>query len=832
LFVAAGAAGFGGEAKGWQTRENAKVSPAIDGTRGAVIQVDGDFTKAPYTWVKINQKLPASGFNALRLWIKPMKPISVGFSLVFMEGKTERKFRNEQKIAPGWQELVLPFSSFLEDGASVTSDERARVSSLMFSFTQNGDSYAVFLQGLEFIQAAEPEKKARPPEMKPMAIPALPPHPRLLFNQAGLEAFIQKTKRAPWAEAWKARLDACEKSLATPLSLPPRGGNWSHNYVCPQHGSRLKLGRQTGEYAWEHICPVGNHILLGDPSKAVLDFDGNALSSIHGAFPAELTRLALASRVTGKKEYAARAREILLAYAGKYRAYPLHDNQGKPGRGARVHSQSLTEASWLIGMLQGADLLWGDLSAADREHIEKNLIRAALEDVILKSSLGIHNIQCRLNSAIGLSGLLLGDEALIRRAIERPGQGMLFQLKEGVQEDGVWREGAWGYHFFTIEGMWPLLEAARNCGIDLYLPEFKKLFDAPLDLASPTFVLPAFNDSGETKIAAPLYELAYARFKDARYGAILKDAPRTGELSLFFGEDAVGGAADFKQGSRNAEASGYAILQKGAGTNATWFCLKYGPHGGGHGHPDKLSFVIYARGQNVAVDPGTRAYGSPVHSGWDKTSFAHNTLTIDQASQQEATGKCLAFGSHGGADFVVADAGPIWAEVRFVRAVVMMHENLIVFIDQVESKEPRTYDLVYHQRGAWQPLSVGKPWDPGKEAGYRYVLDGREYDGATDANFTCRVRPDFSTAVHVLGEPGATIFVGTGIGDNTEDRVPLLIMRKQAALWVSTWAISLDGSAVKLAREAGTKGVSVRVEQGGMKKKVILLAEGKGVRVE
>ena len=62
---------------------------------------------------------------------------------------------------------------------------------------------------------------------------------------------------------------------------------------------------------------------------------------------------------------------------------------------------------------------------------------------------------------------------------------------------------------------------------------------------------------------------------------------------------------------------------------ATWLCLKYGPHGGGHGHPDKNNFVLYARGKVLFPDPGTRPYGSPLHNGWDKITLAHNTLVVD-----------------------------------------------------------------------------------------------------------------------------------------------------------------------------------------------------------
>ena len=199
-----------------------------------------------------------------------------------------------------------------------------------------------------------------------------PAHPRLLFNHEGIEHFKQKITQEPWRAQWAAELASLGKGLTKTAELPPRGGNWSHNYVCPEHGARLKAGKKIGEWQWEHKCPVGPHMLHGDPSKASLDFDGNMIADAHGKNAARLRDLGLAWQVTGNQRYAEAARALLLAYAGRYLTYPLHNNQGKAvkkqGAGGRIASQSLTEASWLIPMVQGADLIWDTLSETDREH--------------------------------------------------------------------------------------------------------------------------------------------------------------------------------------------------------------------------------------------------------------------------------------------------------------------------------------------------------------------------------------------------------------------------------------------------------------------------------
>jgi hypothetical protein len=536
-----------------------------------------------------------------------------------------------------------------------------------------------------------------------------------------------------------------------------------------------------------------------------LDFDGNAISGIHGAYAQAVVDHGLVYQVTGDARQARKAREILLAYAANYLRYPLHDNRGKPGRGGHVASQSLTEASWLITFTQGADLVWMTLSEADCGAITEQVLRPALEQVILPSRLGIHNIQCRLNSAIGLVGFLLGDAQLIARAIEDPTVGFRQQIEKGVLADGMWTEGSSGYHFFTIAGLWPLAEAARHGGIDLDSAKFRSMFDGPLALAMPDLVLPNFNDSGPVPLQAQadLYELAFAHYGVPAYAPLLARSARRGQLALLYGATNLPAASHIPDlGSRNSSASGYAVLQQGPATNPTWLCLKYGPHGGGHGHPDKNHFILYAQGQVVAPDGGTHAYGSPLHAAWDKATLAHNTLVVDQASQKPATGRCLAFGSERGVDFCVIDAGPIYPGVRFIRTAAMLTPSLVVFVDQVQADAPHTFDLAYHQMGTWE--KQGNPWTPPATAGYKHLSDATSrtppFHERAGQNLVLKTRiaDGWSSAITLAGGEPTEVITGYGILKTTEDRVPMLIQRRRAQRTVFVWAVSLDGAPVAL----------------------------------
>ena len=673
----------------------------------------------------------------------------------------------------------------------------------------------------------------------------LPPHPRLLLNSNGIVELRERIASAPWAKtSWGELKSSVDKNLRKPVELPPRGGNWSHNYVCPIHGARLEQGRKLGPWQWEHICPIGHHILKGDPSKATLDFDGNVIATAHQNFAQQALDDGLIFQVTGDARYAGRAREILLAYAGKYLSYPLHDNQGHTGgkRGGRVASQSLTEASWLITLVQGADLVWDTLSADDLQAIEEKILRPALNEIIIPQKLGIHNIQCRQNSAIGLTGFLLGDQKLISLAIDDPKMGYRQQLAKGVDADGLWLEGSSGYHFFTIEGLWPLAEAARNCGLDLYDPKFKAMFDGPFAWAMPNQILPNFNDSGYSSLHSQtaIYELAFARFHDAKYVSLF--GKRDNRMALLFGATNLpAGQSVGETQSRNLAAGGYAILQQGAGTNATWLAAKYGPHGGGHGHPDKNSFILYSRGQVLAPDVGTHAYGSPLHAGWDKTTLAHNTLVVDEKSQEPAQGKCLAFGKTNGVDFSVTDAGRIYPEanVHFTRTVAMLTPNLVVFVDQIQADAPHTFDLAYHQMGVWEKLPAGTAWSPTSVPGYKYFMQTTTRNSAAGATLRTKIAEDGSASVILAGGEMTEIITGNGILKTTEDLVPMLVQRRHAQETAFVWAVSLDDTPVELmvsdVQDAGGKKLTraeallLQVSAGTMQRALLVNPQQKNV---
>ncbi|MES2462188.1 MAG: heparinase II/III family protein, partial [Armatimonadota bacterium] len=223
--------------------------------------------------------------------------------------------------------------------------------------------------------------------------------------------------------------------------------------------------------------------------------------------------------------------------------------------------------------------------------------------------------------------------------------------------------------------------------------------------------------------------------------------------------------------------------------------------------------------------------------GWDKATIAHNTLTVDQKSQSPAEGKSLAFGSSEGVSYTINDAGPIYPGVRFVRTVAMIGPNVVVFLDQVKADAPHTFDIAYHQIGVWDTAAgalSGTPWAAPDINGYKFLKDATIRSGVTGSlslQTRSAAKSGAAGAITIAGTGGESIDVITGYGlrKSTEDRVPMLIMRRQAMQTAFLWAVSLDGSPVtlRLSSVKDGSGMSLATDEAAM----VQVSTGKQTRL-
>ena len=191
--------------------------------------------------------------------------------------------------------------------------------------------------------------------------------------------------------------------------------------------------------------------------------------------------------------------------------------------------------------------------------------------------------------------------------------------------------------------------AVRSMGYDLWDKQLEMMFVAPIKSIYSDLTFPSHND-GWYGVSLPtqirLYEVAYARYKNPLLLNTLQDCYR---LEDRLSPEALLTNTTIHPDKELKESESYLFGQTGYGvlrSGKKSVVLKYGPSGGGHGHPDKLSIFIHNGEKEILPDLGTCAYGIPDYLNWYKRTLSHNTVTVDCKDQRPATGQMVYFDDH------------------------------------------------------------------------------------------------------------------------------------------------------------------------------------------
>ncbi|WP_460978729.1 heparinase II/III domain-containing protein, partial [Pseudactinotalea suaedae] len=474
------------------------------------------------------------------------------------------------------------------------------------------------------------------------------------------------------------------------------GGGWGHHYHCPTHSVPLGFDASRPD---EHRCPVDGENVVGDHMDAAWR---SRLSNeaIEGALACAEVWLA-----NGDERCRRLAVDVLEAYAARY---PLIEPHGSIVGLGRVHGTALEESVWGIKLARLVDDLRPALSDAERSTAD-TLLGQVLDQVTGELMGKIHNIECwHLASQINLAAVA-GRDDLVAAAITGP-YGLQAQLDAGIREDGWWSEGSPHYHFYMLTAVALACRALRRSHPALVdSARVRAMVDTPLTMLRPDLSLAALNDGwfdiSETNGVAqytPLYELAWTIWSSdsvlallgALYGA---GVPRTDPEALSHGPapELLNGSHPLPPTRGVHEASGYAVLAD----DDRSLLLKFGPHGGGHGHPDKLQLDLHVRGVRVAPDLGSPAYNSPLQGPWIRQTLSHNTATIAGLSQPPAAGTLLSapHAARPGAAAVL-DAGVTWSDLDRADAGSWLHEPRLPFPPEYEDAGMRRV-VLWSQHG-------------------------------------------------------------------------------------------------------------------------------------
>src|SRR5437879_8878001 len=195
--------------------------------------------------------------------------------------------------------------------------------------------------------------------------------------------------------------------------------------VCPADGTALTFDPWSPH---EHRCSRCGQTYTGERhDRAWARFQ-------HLWLAERAAHLAALGALADHGPAAARAGEILRAYAARYLRYPNRDNVLGP---SRLFFSTYLESLWICNILAAAVLLResGNLDEATTRAVNQVADEAA--NLIGEFDEWFSNRQTWNNAALAAIAYWFEDEDLASRAVESP-TGVLAQLMRGCGPDGVW----------------------------------------------------------------------------------------------------------------------------------------------------------------------------------------------------------------------------------------------------------------------------------------------------------------------------------------------------------------------------------------------------------
>ena len=428
---------------------------------------------------------------------------------------------------------------------------------------------------------------------------------------------------------------------------------------------------------------VDAEIELGINTPIPKDFSGGYTHQRHKQNFLILQKAGVLFQILEDEKYANYVRDMLFQYEAMYKDLPLHPQTRSYARG-KLFWQCLNDANWLLYVSQAYDSIYNWLSDEERKKLEENLFRPFADHISVDSPQffnRVHNHSTWGNAAVGMIGLVMGDDELVERAlyglrddglatgvkdndggfIKVEGQkvGFLANLEEPFSPDGYYTEGP----YYQRYAMYPFLAFAQ--GLHNVKPELKifehkdgvllNAVDALLALSDADGEFFALNDgqkgmSYHSRELVTAVDIAYhVGGQDPRLLSIAKEQGQVllDDSGFSVASDVRDGKAQpFEKGSINltdgadGKQGGVALLRYG--NEDLTLVFKYAAQGLSHGHYDKLSFSLHEKGDEVLQDYGLARFVNigqkgggnylPENTTWAKQTIAHNTLTQNETS--------------------------------------------------------------------------------------------------------------------------------------------------------------------------------------------------------
>ncbi len=509
---------------------------------------------------------------------------------------------------------------------------------------------------------------------------------------------------------------------------------------------------------------VDAEIEMGIDTPVPKDYSGGYTHERHKRNFLFMQKAGVLYQILEDEKYAKYVRDMLFQYEAMYKDLPVHPKERSYARG-KLFWQCLNDSNWLVYVSQAYDTIYDWLSAEERKTLEENLFRPFADHISVKNPQffnRVHNHSTWGNAAVGMIGLVMGDDELVNRALngipfdeidasakDNDGgfiyskdrkAGFLANLDEPFSPDGYYTEGP----YYQRYAMYPFLifaQGLHNVRPELEIFEHKdgvllKAVDALLNLSDADGEFFPLND-GQKGMSYHSRELVTAVDIAYHVGGedpqLLSIAEKQGRVLLddsgFSVAAAIrdGTAQPFEKKSINltdgadGKQGGVAILRYG--DEELTLVFKYAAQGLSHGHYDKLSYSLYEKGDEVLQDYGLARFVNIEQKGggnylmenttWAKQTIAHNTITQNEISHFE--GK-YEIGSKHHSDLIFFDASDSNLQVvsaeevnaypgtEMRRTMAMIKDDrfekpFVLDILKIESDKDNQYDLPFYFMG-------------------------------------------------------------------------------------------------------------------------------------
>ena len=594
---------------------------------------------------------------------------------------------------------------------------------------------------------------------------------------------------------------------------------------------------------------VDAEIAFGIDTPIPKDFSGGYTHQRHKKNFQVAQKAGALYQILQDDKYAKYVRDMLFQYEAMYKDLPIHPQERSYARG-KLFWQCLNDSNWLVYMSQAYDAIYETLSAQEHDKLQNNLFRPFADYISIVNPQfynRIHNHSTWGNAAVGMIALVMDDEELLQRAlygieddglelglkdndggfIKVAGQkaGFLANLEDPFSPEGYFTEGP----YYQRYAMYPFLIfglAMHNVKPEMKVFEHKdnvllKGVDALLNLSDADGDFFPLNDGQKgmsyyTPALVTAVDIAYHYGKQApkllgiaeKQGSVLLD--QSG-LSVAIGvrdgkaEPFVKKSVNFSDG-HDGKQGGVGILRYG--NEELTLVFKYAAQGLSHGHYDKLSYSLYANGDEVLQDYGLARFVNIEQKGggnylkenktWAKQTIAHNTLTQNQTSHfggDYETGSkhhselYLYDDSNEKVQVVSATESNAYPGTKMHRTMAMIklddfEKPFVLDIMKVMSAAKNQYDFPFYFMG--QVIDMNFTYDSpaslsplGAKNGYQHLyLEGKGKPAANSTQFSWLGDGKYYTLTTATDAKDELLFTRIGAND------PQFNLRRDAALMI------------------------------------------------